>query len=100
MLMSIDINRIREIKGELNTLADDDILYVNEDGKAKYVIMPVQMYDSLEELAALVEAQVRPEVRVINPDDYELTYDEYERIKNQIMEIVEKTLMPKPEKLN
>ena len=41
-----------------------------------------------------------PQVKIVNSGDFELSYDEYERIKNQIMEIVEKTLMPKPEKLN
>ena len=99
--MSIDINRIKDIKEELVALKEDDILYVNEDQKAKYVIMPVELYDSLEEAMALLDSPLMsPQVKVINSDDFELSYDEYERIKNQLVEIIEKTLMPKPEKLN
>ena len=99
--MSIDINRISEIRSELEALGEREILYVNEDGKARFVIMPVEMYDSLEELSILLDSPiVNPQVKVVSPDDFELSYDEYERVKNQIMEIVEKTLMPKPEKLN
>lgn len=99
--MSIDINRIKDIKEELDALKEDDILYVNEDQKAKYVIMPVELYDSLEEAMVLLDSPLMsPQVKVINSDDFELSYDEYERIKNQLVEIIEKTLMPKPEKLN
>ena len=99
--MSIDINRIADIRKELEALGERDVLFVNEDAKARYVIMPVEMYDSLEELSMLLDSPVmNPQVKVVSPDDFELSYDEYERIKNQIMEIVEKTLMPKPEKLN
>ena len=99
--MSIDINRINDIREELEALGERDVLFVNEDGKARYVLMPVEMYDSLEELSVLLDSPVmNPQVKVVSPDDFELSYDEYERIKNQIMEIVEKTLMPKPEKLN
>ena len=99
--MSIDINRISDIRDELEALGERDVLFVNEDGKARYVLMPVEMYDSLEELNVLLDSPVmNPQVKIVGPDDFELSYDEYERIKNQIMEIVEKTLMPKPEKLN
>ena len=64
-------------------------------------IMPVELYDSLEEAMVLLDSPLMsPQVKVINSDDFELSYDEYERIKNQLVEIIEKTLMPKPEKLN
>ena len=39
-------------------------------------------------------------MQIAGNQDIELSYDEYERIKEQILEAVEKTLMPKPEKLN
>ena len=99
--MSIDINRIKDVMEELQSLKEDEVLYVSEDQKTKYVIMPIELYDSLDEAKQLLDSSfMNPQVKVLNSDDFELSYDEYERIKNQIMEIVEKTLMPKPEKLN
>lgn len=99
--MSIDISRIDGIREELKALGERDVLYVNEDQKARYVIMPVELYDSLEELMTMFDSPaMSAQFNLVGPEELELSYDEYERIKNQIMEIVEKTLMPKPEKLN
>lgn len=99
--MSIDLNKLEQIKDELDALSEDEVLYVNDDGKAKYVLMPIEMYENIEEMMSFLNSPVfNPQVKVVNNGDFELSYDEYERIKNQIMEIVEKTLMPKPEKLN
>lgn len=99
--MSIDINRIKDVMDELQSLKEDEVLYVSEDQKTKYVIMPIELYDSLDEAKQLLDSSfMNPQVKVLNSDDFELSYDEYERVKNQLMEIIEKTLMPKPEKLN
>ena len=101
LVMSIDLNKLEQIKDELDALSEDEVLYVNDDGKAKYVLMPIEMYENIEEMMSFLNSPVfNPQVKVVNNGDFELSYDEYERIKNQIMEIVEKTLMPKPEKLN
>lgn len=99
--MSIDINRIKDVMDELQSLKEDEVLYVSEDQKTKYVIMPIELYDSLDEAKQLLDSSfMNTQVKVLNSDDFELSYDEYERVKNQLMEIIEKTLMPKPEKLN
>ena len=98
--MNIDINKLAEIKHELESLNEDEVLFVNEKGNAKYVIAPIELYDRIEEISDSYNRYYSPQVKVVNSDDFELSYDEYERIKNQIMELVEKTLMPKPEKLN
>ena len=99
--MNIDINRLNEIKQELESLKERDVLYISENGNTKYVIAPIELYDSLQEaLGSFDDTFYSPQVKLVNSSDYELSYDEYERIKNQIMELVEKTLMPKPEKLN
>lgn len=97
--MNIDIGKLSEIKEELESLKEDDVLFVNDNNSAKYVIAPIQLYDRIEDLLHSYDFY-SPQVKVVNSDDFELSYDEYERIKNQIMELVEKTLMPKPEKLN
>lgn len=97
--MNIDIKELENIKDKLERLSYDDVLFVDEDGKNKYVIMPVDIYDTIEDTMSLLNSS-NPQVRIANPEDIELSYDEYERVKQQILDAVEKTLMPKPEKLN
>lgn len=98
--MNIDIERLKEIKDELDAMNESDVLFIDEDRKAKYVIMPVELYDTLEDLLNVLNAPAPASVRIAAPEEIDLSYDEYERIKKQIMEAVEKTFMPKPEKLN
>lgn len=98
--MNIDIERLKEIKEELDAMNETDVLYIDQDRKAKYVIMPVELYDTLEDLLNVLNTPVSASVRIAAPEEIDLSYDEYERIKKQIMEAVEKTFMPKPEKLN
>ena len=98
--MNIDIEKIREVKEELDALNPNDILYIEEDGKAKYAVVPIELFDQLEDVLTMMNTPFDTSVRIAAPDEIDLTYDEYERIKKQIMEAVEKTFMPKPEKLN
>ena len=97
--MNIDIKELENIKDRLEALSYEDVIFVDEDGKNKYVIMPVETYDLVENTMSLLNND-NPQVRIANPEDIELSYDEYERVKQQILDAVEKTLMPKPEKLN
>ncbi|MBO7677613.1 MAG: hypothetical protein J6S49_08870 [Erysipelotrichaceae bacterium] len=96
-MAEIDLEIIKDIDTMMEGLEKDDVLFVKEEGKDKYVILHAWYYELLEDVADMFQA---PPVSITRPDDIELSYDEYERIKNQIMELVEKTLMPKPEKLN
>jgi len=54
----------------------------------------------LEDLMAMINPSAVPQVKIVPSGELDLSYDEYERIKKQIMDAVEKTFMPKPEKLN
>ncbi|MBR3250593.1 MAG: hypothetical protein IKF80_02675 [Erysipelotrichaceae bacterium] len=96
-MATIDLERIKDIEEELENLEETEVLFVEENGVEKYAIMNIHFYDMIEEVAAMLQT---PQVNIAKPEDFELSYDEYERVKNQIMDIVEKTLMPKPEKLN
>ena len=98
--MNIDIRKIQEIKDELDSLNENDVLFIEDEGNVKYAIMPIELYDSMEDLMSVLNGQNGTSVRSATPDDLDLSYDEYERIKKQIMDAVEKTFMPKPEKLN
>ena len=98
--MNIDIEKISGIRDELEALNENDVLFIDEDKKAKYAIMPIELYDALEDMLMMVNGQQNMSVKIATSEDIDLSYDEYERIKKQIMDAVEKTFMPKPEKLN
>jgi len=99
--MNVANEELKEIREELDKLQENDVLFVEENGIEKYAVIPIELYDSIEGLMTMMNsASFIPQVQIAGPDDFELSYDEYEKIKEQIMEAVEKTLMPKPEKLN
>ena len=64
--------------------------------------MPMDLYESVEDIINLSKQDITnaPNIRIINGNDFELTYDEYETVKKQIIDAFEKTFKPKPEKLN
>ena len=99
-MANIDISKLSNIYDELLDLDGNDVLFVDEGAQSKYVIMPIELFDQLEDLINMMREPESIPVVKFSGEDIELSYDEYERIKNQIMEAVEKTLMPKPEKLN
>lgn len=100
--MNIDIKRISEIKDELDSLSEDDVLFIDEDGTTKYAITPVEFYDKAEDVLSTIEAMdaMTPKVKIIGAGDGEMTYEEYERVKRLINDAVEKAFKPKAEKLN
>ncbi len=98
--MNADIKELENIRDQLESLEEDDVLFIDEDGNTRYVIMPVSQYDLIEEMLDPNRDLTMPRVRIINGNELELTYDEYEAVKKQLNEIIEKTFKPKPEKLN
>ena len=99
--MNIDIEKLKDIRAELDSMEESDVLFVTENGTEKYAIVPIGLFDSVEEALSMADGPAFiPQVRIAGNEDIELSYDEYERIKKQILEALEKTLMPKPEKLN
>ncbi len=98
--MNINIKEIEQIKDELHSMKENDVLFIDEEGKARYAILPIELYDSMEDLMMMLNSPDAMTVKIASSQDLDLSYDEYERIKKQIMDAVEKTFMPKPEKLN
>ena len=98
--MNLDIKELQNIKDKLDSL-EDNVLFVDENGISKYAIMPIEMYDEVEEFIDIInDKDNRPIVKVANPKDIQLTYEEYETIKKQIMDAIDMTFKPNPEKLN
>ncbi len=98
--MNVDIERVSGIIDELDQLKESDVLFIDENGESRFAIIPIETYDAIDDMLAMFNDASRMQVQIANPENIELSYDEYERSKQQIMDVVEKTLMPKPEKLN
>ena len=93
--MEIDVKKIKGLDEGFDVLDsnEDDTVYITEDGSVKYVMLTSEEYD------LLVEKMPSASIRVLNPMG-DITYDEYEEIKRQVLEALDKTFKPKPEKLN
>ncbi len=99
--MEIDIKKLENIKKELDSLAEDDTLFIKENGSTKYAILPIESYDALMEEEEEMEGRFSvPSIKVFSPNNMELSYDEYEAVKKRILEAFDKTFKPKREKLN
>lgn len=99
--MNIDISKLETIKNELDSLQENDAIFVSENGIEKYAVMPVETYNKVCDLLDALD-QTNPlnaKIDVIG-DRQQLTYEEYERVKSLIMEAVEKAFKPKADKLN
>ncbi len=101
MSMNIDIKELENVKSKLEELKDNDVIYIEEDGKAKYAVMLSNTYNKVDDLLDIVNDNniSNTKVKVIGSNE-EITYEEYEKIKALIMEAVDKTFKPKAEKLN
>jgi len=99
--MNLDITNNRNLKKALSTLEKDDTLFLDDHGITKYAVIDMDLYDEIQELMENVndDGQI-PMIKVVGQDGLQLTYDEYEKIKKQLNEALEKTLKPNPEKLN
>lgn len=99
--MGIDISKLENIRKQLDSLQDNDALFVNENGIEKYAILPVETYNKVCDLLDALDATNPLNARIdIIGDRQQLTYEEYERVKSLIMEAVEKAFKPRADKLN
>lgn len=101
-MLKIDINKIKNIKDELDTLDEDEVAFVEDNNETKYVIMPISQYDEIDSFKSFLDEGQMPNsnVKIITNASYDLTYDEYEKIRKQLIEVIDKTLKPNPEKFN
>lgn len=101
-MQNIDINKLKEIKEELELLDRDDVLFVDDEDETKFAILPIEKYDEFEELVNLLNDKQAngTAVKIVTSDDKSLTYEEYEKIRKQMIEVFDKAFKPKPEKLN
>lgn len=105
-MKKVKVEDLKVIDDELDTLSDGDALIVCDGKEEKYAIITMSDYLDYQELIKF-EAQmhpfkngVTPEVHVLGDEDIEITYEEYESIKKQLLEALDKTFKSKLEKLN
>ena len=100
--MDIKVEDLKELKEKLDSLDKDDVLYISEDNKRTHVVIPFDMYSEYQEMLNFFNhvLTIENNMQSQKEEDLDLTYEEYEQIKQQVMEALEETLLPKPEKLN
>ena len=100
--MNIDIEKVKDIKNELMSLYDEEeVLFIEEDGEAKYAIMNIVDFKDLKEIMDLFDDKgPKRIVKFSGLEDIDVSYEDYEKIREQVLEAFDKTFKPKPEKLN
>ena len=72
--MNVAIEKLKEIRDELDKLQENDVLFVEENGIEKYAVIPIELYDSIEGLMTMMNsASFIPQVQIAGPDDFELS---------------------------
>ena len=104
-MQNIKIERLENIKKELESLEEDDVLFVDDDNKTAYAIMPIAYFDKLDVYRELQESDgplCNAQVKIMRANGVvdELSFDDYEKIRSQLLEIFDKSFKPKSDKLN
>ncbi len=100
----IDINSIGDFKNNLAQLKEGEPLFLVSGKEEKYVVIDIVSFDAMQRSLAS-DIQKNPlkyfdpsklEIRVMSdPNRPELTEEEYESIKKQLNDALEKSLKPK-----
>lgn len=100
--MNIDIERLENIREELEELEGEDAIFVDEDGDTRFVILPASVFETVEHFMEMVAnpSKLTPSISIVGGKGLELSYDEYEQVKEQILKALDETLKPKPDKLS
>ncbi len=96
--MEIDVKKIKGLKEGLSKIdnKEEESLYITENGSIKYILLPIEEYDML----ANQDENPSATIKILNPMNANLSYEEYEEIRKQVLDVLDKTFKPKPEKLN
>ena len=98
--MKIDINELANLKEDLYDLKDDEVLEIYENGERSFVILNAQFFKQIEDLSIMIAESNAMRENMQPIENLELTYEEFENVKEQVIDALEKTFLPKPEKLN
>lgn len=103
---NIDIKNLDSIKEELELLTKEKVVLIEEDGVPKYALTTLEEYSELESYRNLVVGQSvqgndnEPAVKIVASRSNELSFEEYEKVKEELVEMFDKTFKPNPKKLS
>lgn len=100
----IKVSNIKELKEILKNLDEDGILNIEIDDSCNFYAISNEEYDLLSSVKEILDEDIKQSnqrVKVISNDmSDELSFEQFETLKKQINEALDKTLKPKAEKLN
>lgn len=104
-MKNIDIKEFEFIKEDLEQLKEEEVIFINDKDEPKYVLMSADDYDNFLIYRDLLDESVpaedcKPAIKIVSNKENGLTYEEYEKIKKQLVEVFDKTFKPNPNKLN
>ena len=98
--MKIKIDELNNLKDMLYELEDDEMIEIYEDNERSFVILSSEFFKQIEDLSIMVAEGNKMRANMQPIENFEMTYEEFENVKEQIIDALEKTFLPKPEKLN
>lgn len=104
-MKKIDIKEKEMIIDSLSEVKEDNHLIITDGKEEKLAVITMSEYIKFMDLIEL-DKKIHPfkygeaEIQVINDENIEISYEEYENIRKQLLDALDKTFKPKLEKLN
>lgn len=98
--MKIDINELANLKEKLYDLKDEEVLEIYDEGEKSFVVLNYDFFKQIEDLSIMIAETNAMKENMQPIENLELTYEEFENVKEQVIDALEKTFLPKPDKLN
>ena len=107
-MKKIDIMKLDDIKILLNDVENEKPLMIQEGKEEKYVVITMEDYERFmhlyhEDVERHPLKYAKPqEIHIVaNPaEEFNISEEEYEDIKKQLLDAIEKTFKPKTNKMN
>lgn len=103
-MSKIRITNIEDLKKLIKTIDEDGSYEIELDDNCRFFAVSDDDYALLCNIKDMLEEDIRQDnqtVKVVSNDPgQELSFEQYEILKKQINEALDKTLKPKAEKLN
>lgn len=104
---TIDLSEIEFLRAEIENMDPEQGIIITDGDKKRFAIIDMEHYNMLSSLmmamdnvSDLFDNDNGSRVEVVTSANMNLSYEEYENIKDKIIESLEKALKPDPEKMN
>lgn len=100
----VKISSIKDLKELLKNINEDGYYDIELDDNTSFYAISDEEFDLLSSIKEVLEEDIKQDnqrVKIISNDiNGELSFEQFEILKKQINEALDKTLKPKAEKLN